>query len=122
MTCERCKTRIKDWQGDDPKCAFKEGQIFSSDNWRCGTMDALRKLINDGHLVYSNDDTLAVIPIGHLPYEFPAFHLVLGWYKSRGRVETALFVGEGKASNMFLFDAEKILSLIGENHGSSTGD
>ena len=75
MICDRCEKRVKDWKGDDPRCAFTRGQ-FDSDNWNCATMNDLRELVRD-RAVYSEDNNCAV-----LPYE--GYFIIISWYKSRG--------------------------------------
>ena len=102
--CPRCKQRGKDWIGDDPKCAFKKG-VFSGDNWNCATMNALRALCKDEMTVCNEDQNVCVLP-------YPDFgHIVLEWYKSRGRTEGAWMLhGKDKPTKLTLEEAEFLLN------------
>ncbi len=110
--CSLCEERGKNWQGDNPVCAFTKTGKFQSENWRCATMDALRFLIehvstSDGWRGYSEDaGSLATLRVPfqkkqNTPEEEEVdvtaayersggFYLLLTWYKDRGRVSQAL--------------------------------
>jgi len=45
MKCELCRTRPKDWNGDDRKCFF-DGHGLEH-NWMCATVNDIRKLVDD---------------------------------------------------------------------------
>lgn len=95
MTCRLCEIRVKDWHGDDPKCAFESG-TFSEDNWNCATTIAIRTLVQQRDswcCIY--DQSYAMIPVadaigddddGTAPYDV----LLVSWYKNRGRTERML--------------------------------
>lgn len=115
MPCDLCKTTIKDWVGDDRKCAFDDAGIFKADNWNCATMNVLRTLADDcfyehppGKALYNSDQTLAVVPSA-APSETGAF-IVMGWYKSRGRTEVALLIDEEQHTPLTLRAAESFIS------------
>jgi hypothetical protein len=101
MKCKLCVERGKTWKGDDPVCAFESG-TFAVENWNCATMGALRDLCKDS-TVY-NDDQNAALLCG-ADYD----HIVLLWYKSRGRTEGAYMVKLGIASPLTLKEAENVL-------------
>lgn len=107
MTCKRCIERGKPSNfGSDPKCAFESG-VFSSDNWQCATMNALRqKCIHDARI---DDESIGYI---HIPdsVDVHGFYLVLTWYKSRGQTGNALIMGDDyPAIPLTLEVAEQIL-------------
>lgn len=100
--CLACKTRVKDWKGDDPKCGFKNGAFDGSDNWNCGTVSMLRNLVElafygesiPGILTQrcENDQNYATlnleeVDILHDENQPNPVALWIGWYKSRGRTE-----------------------------------
>jgi hypothetical protein len=105
MACKRCEERGKTWEGSDPVCAFKSG-TFSADNWRCATMSELRKLCGSD-VVWSEDQNAALLPTGD------GGHVVMTWYKSRGRVDGAYIMtcegveplGMGEAEAVILFNS-----------------
>jgi hypothetical protein len=103
--CPKCKIRIKDWNGDDPKCAFPEN-TFISENWNCATMNELRDLAQDtNQIVWSEDHSCAALVV---PGE-PCF-IILGWYKSRGQTEYASLLQGQNCELLPLAYAEKTLT------------
>lgn len=91
--CQACQSATKDWNGDDRRCAFSEGR-FSSNNWMCATVDALRDLVYEGQTPmppgvdyrYCEDQKYATVVIDHVELEGERIGLALwvSWYKSRG--------------------------------------
>ena len=103
-SCPACRNRVKDWDGDDPKCAFVDG-VFSGENWNCATMNALRERVESSsrHAVHWNEDVnAALLPAG-------GGFLLLAWYKSRGRT-LVLFVDDDSARPATLLDAVQALA------------
>lgn len=96
MTCTRCQGRVKNWTGDDPKCAFPNDGAFTADNWNCATTGAIRRICDEGdNTVFCDDQKYAAlkvsdvtIPSGH------ALTLWVSWYKSRGRTEAMWLLSE----------------------------
>lgn len=85
MACQMCEERGKTWAGDDPRCAFKTGR-FSSDNWNCATMNALRDAAEGGDLKrWSEDQWFALLVADGRA-------LALSWYKRRGRTEVCMLL------------------------------
>ena len=89
MTCKLCAERLKDWHGDDPKCAFAGG-IFSGKNWNCATVNAIRDIINEGNenrpgvdFQFCDDQKYATLRVDELELG-GALALWMTWYKSRG--------------------------------------
>ena len=103
--CQPCQKRGKTWAGSDPVCAFANAErVFDESNWNCATMGELRgpswpEDCPHGRLFhYAEDETLMVLPVPEdvgdemdRPDEWGGGPLViiLGWYKRRGRVQTA---------------------------------
>jgi len=86
--------RVKDWPGDDPVCGFTREGRFKRDNWRCATLNALRRICELHGPVWQNDQYYAVLPTldasdgapdGVLS-RYPQT-LWVSWYKSRGRTD-----------------------------------
>jgi hypothetical protein len=96
--CDACRERGKTWQGDSPKCAFMHGHHFSSDNWCCATMGELRHACEEKE-TWSNDDYAGVVAVQELvadTFSYRPTHIVIHWYKSRGRTDGAIvFDGHG---------------------------
>ncbi len=78
--CERCQKRVKDWNGDDPTCAFLGG-VFNIENWNCATMNELRSLA-ESSTVWSEDNNFGVVP-------YDGLFVLMKWYKRRGRTDFA---------------------------------
>jgi hypothetical protein len=79
--CPRCQERIKDWQGDDPKCGFDENGNFLEHNWNCATLNALRELAEQNAVFSDNQNKVSVIQ------RYDVGHGILSWYKSRGQTD-----------------------------------
>jgi hypothetical protein len=78
--CPRCQERVKDWEGDDPKCGFDENGNFLENNWNCATLNALRDKAN-ANRVWSDDYSMSIIQT------FDVGFGILRWYKSRGQTD-----------------------------------
>ena len=107
MTCELCK-QIKNWEGDNPSCPFTDSEsLFNKENWRCGHISKLRRLILEvykfgharKHLKYiqHNDHSQVLFDIqdmsdtgiiGRYNILEGALGLYMSWYKSRGCVNS----------------------------------
>jgi len=95
MTCKKCKERGKDWNGDDPQCAFV-GEFH--ENWNCATLNAIRDICHEGQdpmppgvdYRYCDDQKYATIQIDGIhdsKGNWIGYALWVCWYKSRGRTE-----------------------------------
>lgn len=101
--CDKCKAQ--GWpshMASAPLCAFRSFGIFTSDNWNCGTMNALRDFLSSKvddaidsspltgeRLAFFGQETCMV---GGFSDGFIALHI----YKSRGCVDHAIFIPEGR--------------------------
>lgn len=96
-----------DYLGSDTRCAFRDGQPFSDDNWCCATIGALRELVEDIgrpgiHVGYYCDHTQSVAQLDVYEVEWPedgsdnapGFVLWMTWYKSRGATEGLWLMGD----------------------------
>lgn len=103
--CAACRARGKTWDGGDPDCAFQYGKPFSSDNWSCATMDAVRDLagrygdpLRDGVIRdYTSEgyDTYAVIRVDTDYIDIENCHsMYVTWYKNRGRTSALWLLGD----------------------------
>jgi hypothetical protein len=104
--CAACASRVKDWNGGDPKCAFPNGAPFS-DNWNCATVDLIRDLlprfepqtnllVSGPHWMEDQYWGAITIPFGtELPSGY-ALTLWVSWYKGRGRTEAMWLLSEGR--------------------------
>jgi hypothetical protein len=79
--CPRCKERVKDWSGDDPKCGFDENGNFLETNWNCATLNALREMAEENAVWSDNQNSVSVIQ------RHDVGHGILSWYKSRGHTD-----------------------------------
>lgn len=90
--CKMCQARGKDWNGDDPKCAF-DGEF--SKNWNCATLNAIRDICYEGQdpmppgvdYRYCDDMKYATVKIDELEDEngdHIGMALWVCWYKNRG--------------------------------------
>jgi hypothetical protein len=77
--CPRCRSRIKDWSGDDPICGFDENGNFLENNWNCATLIALRYM--EGQDVWCDDSYMKIVS------RCDVGHGVLYWYKRRGKTD-----------------------------------
>ena len=78
--CPRCVSRVKDWNGDDPKCGFDENGNFLERNWNCATLNDLRDIAEEKK-VWCDDNYMAIVS------RFDVGHGVLSWYKHRGQTD-----------------------------------
>ena len=80
--CPRCQARIKDWEGDDPKCAFDENGNFLENNWNCATMNALRDMAEENKVTgYDFTYNMSIIHVEDVGFA------ILSWEKSKGKTE-----------------------------------
>lgn len=100
--CAACASRVKNWNGDNPKCGFLGGGHFTTENWNCATVIQMRGLCVSGHkavdLRHHDEQWAASIDLGamDLPDDTapPARTLWVSWYKSRGRTEAMWLLDE----------------------------
>lgn len=106
MKCRMCEERGTPKSfGSEPKCAFENG-IFNGDNWQCATMNALRDLCEE--YAHWNEDQNADIICASEDAE--CTHVVLTWYKRRGRTEGAWMLFDDKPPEpLTLEEAENII-------------
>lgn len=89
--CKACRERVKNWQGGDPVCAFRNGR-FNAENWNCATANLIRDLVYEGEsheavdYRYCEDQKYATVKIDGNPV-VNSLALWVTWYKSRGRTE-----------------------------------
>ncbi len=102
--CQMCWELGKTWEGDDPKCAFASG-AFSSDNWNCATMNALRDLAEQASS-RSDEERCGVVPLHDGSF------IVLGWYKSRGRPLHSCYVAWRRVSPRFAAVARPFVGFL----------
>ena len=96
--CSACRERDKTWNGDEPQCAFPDGDLFDSANWCCATVSLLRNLDNCGsprmHMLWDDDDNYMSILLGGLTLvtmpEGDPIAVMAKWYKRRGRTDSIL--------------------------------
>lgn len=86
MKCLACQRRVKNWQGDDPKCAFAEGS-FNADNWNCATVSYIRILSVSRTQHCANEEKFAAIDVTEVEGLGGAITLWVQWYKNRGRTQ-----------------------------------
>jgi len=112
MTCKLCKERGKPESfGSDPKCAFPDG-VFTSDNWNCATMNALRDIA--GSYRHGNEDQYAeVIPATD---DDECTHIVLTWYKSRGRTEGAWMLFDDRPPEPLTLEVAENIIYANDQH------
>jgi hypothetical protein len=77
--CPRCASRVKDWNGDDPKCGFDENGNFLKHNWNCATLNALREM--GGEETSCDNNYVKVVS------RFDVGFGILTWYKHRGQTD-----------------------------------
>lgn len=101
---------------DAPKCAFKSGDMFESENWDCGTMNRLRQIVeeNGGNgmryqsaWLSSDQQNLGTISLGDGRF------ITIGWYKSRGRTEYAALIDQYESFDLFISDARLAIEKAG---------
>ena len=109
--CPRCAARGKTWVGSDPKCAFESG-VFSADNWNCATINELRNLGDDSPVRYALDYK-AVMFVRSDGYG----HVVLAWYKDRGKCDIAVDLNAGVLTQLSLEEAERLIKKEEQRRG-----
>jgi hypothetical protein len=130
IVCKYCQSGEQFSENEQSKrtCAFETG-IFSPRNWNCGTMNCLRYYINIGHVIklQSNDDggfpietwycrddnaagTCGVICIPE--NDIVNGYLVMGWYKSRNRIDSATIINDGEPHPLRLYEAYAIIDAL----------
>ena len=102
-----CKHGKKDWEGDDPVCAFDEDGSFVRDNWCCFLLNTIRSLMNQ-HISQEDEDYcpygkcwwdadeyqgVLYLPCGDNWWDEERDDLlgaivIMGWYKSRGTTDS----------------------------------
>lgn len=104
--CDSCKEAYKDGRpldyGSDPKCAFDEGGVFTSNNWNCAGLADLRELAEHCE-VWCDDQHTALIPI-HDTGKF----ILLSYYKHRGKTEGAWLVNQTQIAPLTVQDLGEI--------------
>jgi hypothetical protein len=101
IICRMCEKRGKDWEGDDPRCAFRRGYVdaapvFDHNNWNCATINRLRSLVSmlgedgakvsDVNVQYIDGDyRYATVNLQNT--ESDSLCLWMTWYKNRGRTD-----------------------------------
>lgn len=100
MPCEMCNKRGKTWEGGDPECAF-ENNIFSSENWNCATVNAIRDICYEGqnpmpegvdYRYCYGDQKYATIFTDYI--EGVGIALWVSWYKNRGGTDAMWVLDE----------------------------
>jgi len=90
MPCSLCKSAVKDWNGDDPKCGFL-GAAFERD-WNCATVGWFRERLFEGvdtwrfHRTRVDDQSYGTVCTIEVE-DLDADTLWLGWYKERGSTD-----------------------------------
>jgi len=105
--CTRCGCK-KEWKGDDPKCPF-QGKNKFGDNWNCGHINKIRKLIEDGlnkgdtRISYQYCDNQKYCSI-NISETGLGLCLWVSWYKSRGRTDAMWVLNEDDEPRVPTFD------------------
>lgn len=110
MKCHLCQ---KAEPHPNRKCAFSSGQ-FSSDNWGCETMISLRAAVyNWSDPVWSEDQYAGLVPIEIHRDEHTYHHLLLGWYKRRGKTELCRILdGDGNVSTPTYIEIAELIDSL----------
>lgn len=91
--CKMCTDRLKDWNGDDPICAFS---FDFNLNWNCATVNAIRDICYEGRELpygvsyqYCEDYKYATINTTGIEVRGRPIGMALwvAWYKNRGRTD-----------------------------------
>ena len=118
QTCKRCEEPLPA-NYSPRKCAFKNG-FFSSDNWNCGTANALRDIaIIHGAATRYSDESIGYVPAPD-NCECGSAFIVLTWYKCRGRVDD-IFTSYHKEP-LKLKDAEAIIAAFADDLAAAEND
>lgn len=84
------------------ECAFQDN-VFDSNNWNCLTIEKLRDLAD-----YT--DRNANLSIGVIRIPEQEGHIVMLWYKNRGRVSNAYVMQEDEEPTILTYDV--VVSII----------
>jgi len=122
MMCKMCQERgTPDNFASTLKCAFVNG-VFQSENWNCATMNALRDIC--GNYKNPNEDQYAEILCASPDAE--CTHIVLTWYKRRGKTEGAWMLFDNKPPQpLTITEAQNIIATNQRIHrtlNSGAGD
>lgn len=123
--CAACAARGKNWQGDDPRCAFASADAtFNSENWNCATVNAVRDLVWEGQnpmppgvdYRYCSDQKYATVHTDEVEVDGERIGLALwvSWYKSRGATEAMWLLSESGPPRL---PTEQQLRAILEHYG-----
>lgn len=122
MKCKLCQQRVKDWNGSDPVCFLESWE----DNWNCATLNAIRDICYEGQnpmpdgvfYRYCDDMKYAIIDTFQYydcmagdepPRENTGMCFYVEWYKSRGRTDEVLIIGDGEPRRA---NEEEMLAVI----------
>ncbi len=88
--CPRCEAAGNELP--DRKCAFR-GPFFSPDNWNCASINALLDAFDPERLkaIYASDESIDIVPCDP---DRDRGWIVLTRYKRRGRVSSAVHLGD----------------------------
>lgn len=101
ILCKRCAKRGKDWNGDDPICAFAETGFKA--NWNCATLNAIRDICYEGNhppvpgvdYQYCEDQKYATVKVDDIELtNGHALALWVTWYKNRGHTDECLILSD----------------------------
>ena len=120
--CEKCG-RVKDWKGDDMKCAFDDNG-FKVDNWRCGALLKLRQLIlasdiqpvQGFYYAVFEGQSSSLIDVSEIEFDsFQFSSLWTTWYKKRGGTDSMwLLSNYQQPARPTLKDIQKILKYYNQ--------
>lgn len=83
--CPACVRRgKKTWTGANPRCAFSQEGAFSTSNWNCETMNALR---GTAHAQGNVSEWYCDYYFGTVTWGDKI--VIMSWYKSRGSIDRA---------------------------------
>jgi hypothetical protein len=98
--CKLCKSRVKDWHGSDPVCAFNGA---FKENWNCATVSLIRDICYEGQTLkhgvdyqYCDDQKYATIKTDDIEGLDRALALWVSWYKNRGATDIMYLLFSGK--------------------------
>ena len=108
--CKRCG-REKTWNGDDPNCPFKDGDMFG-ENWNCGQINKIRELCEQAEMgntfymdyQYCDDQKYVSINVDEVNLDEPALCLWVSWYKSRGGTDAMWLLSDSREPKLPTFD------------------
>lgn len=103
MSCPRCTADPTPRNSAPRSCAFDTAGVFTPDNWRCATLEALTSTNEGARLacsaarLYGHDETIDIVPAALLIEDHDDGWdgwIVLTRYKQRGRCSSAVHVGD----------------------------